>query len=161
MKALPLWQPWATLIALGEKKIETRSWKPYESLVGQRIAIHACKGGLSKRDEVALVQTNPSIARVLAAHALKFDELPRGAIIATARLTRYRQFDAEWVAELERRRPTEIDFGDYTIGRYGWIFDDVRKLDEPVECKGHQGVFPLSMSVIEKINGWQPLGAQA
>ena len=26
MKALTVYQPWASLIALGEKKIETRSW---------------------------------------------------------------------------------------------------------------------------------------
>jgi len=27
MKAISLWQPWATLIALGLKTVETRSWR--------------------------------------------------------------------------------------------------------------------------------------
>lgn len=41
MKALTLHQPWATLIALNVKTIETRSWRASVSLIGQRIAIHA------------------------------------------------------------------------------------------------------------------------
>ena len=41
MKALTLTQPWATLIAVGAKRIETRSWGT--SYRG-RIAIHAAKG---------------------------------------------------------------------------------------------------------------------
>ncbi|KXG09931.1 hypothetical protein AT864_01491 [Anoxybacillus sp. P3H1B] len=40
MKAITIKQPWATLIALGEKKFETRSWKTnYRG----KIAIHAGK----------------------------------------------------------------------------------------------------------------------
>ncbi|HVM07165.1 MAG TPA: ASCH domain-containing protein [Acidimicrobiales bacterium] len=40
MKAISLWQPWASLIAYGVKTIETRSWStPYRG----RIAIHAAK----------------------------------------------------------------------------------------------------------------------
>ena len=41
MLALTLWQPYATLIACGAKTIETRSWAAPESLIGQRLAIHA------------------------------------------------------------------------------------------------------------------------
>lgn len=41
MKALTLHQPWATLIALGVKTVETRSWKAPDSLIGDRFAIHA------------------------------------------------------------------------------------------------------------------------
>ena len=41
MKALTLHQPWASLIACGAKRIETRSWPPPKSLIGKRIAIHA------------------------------------------------------------------------------------------------------------------------
>ena len=29
MKAISLWQPWASAIALGAKRIETRSWMVY------------------------------------------------------------------------------------------------------------------------------------
>jgi hypothetical protein len=40
MKALTLIQPWATLVALGEKQIETRSW---DTKYRGPLAIHAGK----------------------------------------------------------------------------------------------------------------------
>ena len=43
MKAITLWQPWATLVATGLKEYETRSWAPPEDLIGRRLAIHAAK----------------------------------------------------------------------------------------------------------------------
>lgn len=43
MKAISLWQPWASLIACGSKPYETRHWAPPRELIGQRIAIHAAK----------------------------------------------------------------------------------------------------------------------
>lgn len=40
MKALSLWQPWATLIAIGAKQYETRGWStPYRG----PLIIHAAK----------------------------------------------------------------------------------------------------------------------
>ena len=41
MYAITLHQPWALLIALGIKTVETRSWPAPARLVGQRIAVHA------------------------------------------------------------------------------------------------------------------------
>ena len=43
MKALSIWQPWASLIMSGHKKIETRSWPAPYSIRGQRIAIASTK----------------------------------------------------------------------------------------------------------------------
>lgn len=43
MKALSIWQPWATLIMTGHKRIETRGWAAPYSIRGQRIAIAATK----------------------------------------------------------------------------------------------------------------------
>ncbi len=43
MKAISLWQPWASLIACGAKPYETRDWAPPPELIGQRIAIQASK----------------------------------------------------------------------------------------------------------------------
>lgn len=41
MMAITVWQPWATLIALGAKPFEFRGWPAPARLVGQRVAIHA------------------------------------------------------------------------------------------------------------------------
>lgn len=43
MKAISLWQPWASLIAAGAKPFETRHWAPPRELIGSTIAIHAAK----------------------------------------------------------------------------------------------------------------------
>ncbi|MYE38465.1 MAG: ASCH domain-containing protein [Candidatus Spechtbacteria bacterium SB0662_bin_43] len=43
MKVITLHQPWASLIALGIKDIEARSWSPPQRLIGETIAIHAAK----------------------------------------------------------------------------------------------------------------------
>ena len=76
MKAISLWQPWASAMALGLKRNETRSW---ETLVRGPIAIHAAKGF-------------PQYARTFASEEKSFVRLPSfiplGAIVATARLGR-------------------------------------------------------------------------
>ena len=41
MKALTVWQPWASLIAIGAKPYEFRGWACPIALRGKRIAIHA------------------------------------------------------------------------------------------------------------------------
>lgn len=42
MRAMTLWQPWASLMAEGIKTIETRPFPhPWRSAVGERVAIHA------------------------------------------------------------------------------------------------------------------------
>lgn len=41
MKAITIWQPWATLISHGAKPYEFRGWHAHKSIIGQRIAIHA------------------------------------------------------------------------------------------------------------------------
>ena len=41
MKALTLWQPWGSLIAIGAKPWEFRGWPPPASLVGAQMAVHA------------------------------------------------------------------------------------------------------------------------
>jgi hypothetical protein len=51
MKALTIWQPWASLIMAGAKPWEWRGWTPPRSLIGQRIVIHASARAV-KRDEI-------------------------------------------------------------------------------------------------------------
>ena len=49
--AITLHQPWASLIALGIKTVETRSWPAPARLLGQRIAVHAGKRLVRRPDE--------------------------------------------------------------------------------------------------------------
>ncbi len=66
MKALTVWQPWASLIAEGCKPFEFRGYAPPVSIIGTRIAIHAGKRAARKAE----------IAELLL--ALKNDPVPPG-----------------------------------------------------------------------------------
>lgn len=79
MKVITIRQPWATLIALGEKKFETRSWS---TNYREELAIHAGKS----LDRQACLDSR--INKVLNKHGIIFmSDLPVGAIIAIVQLT--------------------------------------------------------------------------
>lgn len=144
MKALPLWQPWASLVAVGAKRVETRHWPAPWSLVGQRIAIHATK----TRDHLGWVEVEPFTRRLrgaLDAGTLVFidGELPLGHVIATAVLDRCTEMTEESIAQLEREQPDEHAFGLYEVGRFAWVLRDVEHLAAPFPFRGSQGIFDV------------------
>ena len=124
-------QPWASLVALGAKRVETRSWTAPADLVGQRIAIHANK----TKEGLKLCEREP-----FSDYVPDREDLPLGAIVCTAVLDRCAEITEKSAGELERAHPDEFSFGDYTPGRFAWVFRDVERLDEPVEFKAHQGI---------------------
>jgi len=142
MKALSLLQPWASLIAQGDKRIETRSWST--SYRGQ-IAIHASARprGAKWQGFMDVCETGADYGRT----ARFFHEaipdpetLPFGAIIAVVDLAqiltttpgKLRLFPS-WPGSLSDK---ERAFGDYTPGRYAWCLENIRPLPEPVPCRG-------------------------
>lgn len=54
MKALTIWQPWASLIMEGAKIYEFRRWAAPKSLHGQRIVIHAGSRPMRKTELQAI-----------------------------------------------------------------------------------------------------------
>lgn len=137
MKGLTLTQPWASLVALGHKSVETRSWTTqYRGLV----AIHAAKGFPS---EAMYFTLRPEVANLLAVAGMNvLGDLPRGVIVAVARLTRVDRTQAmRDISEQERT------FGDYTPGRYAWMLADVIALPEPVPCRGALSLWALPPEV--------------
>lgn len=94
VKALTIRQPWATLIALGVKTIETRSWRAPQALIGQTIAIHAGKHEPALPLDLGAWSVFYSPDRecyIMREFASYPDEgrcvdLPLGAIVATATL---------------------------------------------------------------------------
>jgi activating signal cointegrator 1 len=125
MKALTLTQPWASLVAIGAKRIETRSW--YTAYRGP-LAIHAAKGFPAWAKEFAEVER--ALGRVPG-------RIPLACIVATARLVRVRKTqDIEpTISAVERH------YGDYSWGRFAWILEDVVALPEPIYAKGALGLW--------------------
>lgn len=156
MKAISLWQPWASAIAFGSKRIETRSWKT--SYRGP-LAIHAAKRCV-KGDLIHLAAywgwtgaMWPVVRRDW------YRVLPFGAIVAICQLIDCRPTGSFTQEELDQRKYppafiviedakdlygwSERLLGDFSLGRYGWVLDDVRPVDSPIPFKGKQGFFDV------------------
>ena len=161
MKALTLTQPWATLVAIGAKKIETRSWK---SDYRGPLAIHAAKKFPISAQRLCAIEPFYSI---LKAAGLFEPFLPLGCIIATCELVDVRQISERKfgipIFSLDHPRKfiqhvyvppdePELSFGDYTIGRYAWILGNVEVLDQPVAIKGMLGLWEWGSPY--KWTGW-------
>jgi activating signal cointegrator 1 len=131
-------QPWATLIALGEKRFETRSWN---TKYRGELAIHA-----SKKMDRAACKTTP-IIRALNKHGIVlFDDLPVGQIIATCRLSNgFKVTDNLGLAAVLDNREliegNEYYLGDYSEGRFAWELTDIKVLNEPIHVKGQLGLW--------------------
>lgn len=154
MKALTVRQPHATLIAIGAKQIETRGQKTAHR---GEIAIHA---GRSTEVIEALnaSQDLPQGERfrsVLAAAGYSADNIPMGAVVAVADLWDCRPlciFNARGAHQNSLRTwipvsAQEHAFGDFNPGRYGLMLRTVRRLDQPVPCRGMPGMFDLPADV--------------
>ena len=130
MKALSLTQPWASLVALGHKRIETRSWSTRYRGV---IAIHASRGfPMPARDIAATIRFEGVVELPLS--------LPLGAIIATARLVDVRRTEAVRgeISSLER------SLGDYSPNRFAWFFEDALQVTPPIPKLGSLGLWEWS-----------------
>lgn len=157
MKAITIWQPWASLLACGEKRYETRGWA---TKYRGPIAIHA-----AARDPMRIPHSE-ELEKFSAITAIGlWNQLPRGAVIATAELVnvwhivwnpgpdvdaaRKIPVGAESLT-LDKHAPDfgdyfvpsemELAFGDWTPGRYAWELANVKPI-APVLAKGKQGLW--------------------
>lgn len=164
MRALTIWQPWASLVACGAKIYETRSWA---TKYRGPIAIHAAKRDpcklhlIDKKDLEHITREEIDAGRCPA-----WIFMPTGKIIATAELVnvwrivyhpgtnidiaRYINVGAESLTE-DKHAPDfgeyfvpterEMALGDWTPGRYAWELANVKVLPEPIPAKGQQGLW--------------------
>ena len=123
-RALSLIEPWATLMAIGAKRVETRDWST--SFRGP-FAIHA-----SKKVEWETCREEP-FASVLQAHFGRWDfPFKLGAIIGHAEL-----LDCRPTEELAPHQGAhELEFGDYHPGRFGFVCDYGMKLPRAIPARG-------------------------
>lgn len=151
MKALTLTQPWATLVAIGAKKIETRSWST--SYRGP-LAIHAAKSFPKNAQYLCFSEPFRKILvdkySFFRANEIYFGkhQLPLGCVIATCELINVRSVGSGinhhgWGDGIHVWSLTEQEraFGDYTLGRYVWLFNNIQLLPEPIPAKGAPGLW--------------------
>lgn len=129
MKVITLWQPWATLVILGWKTIETRLHPRFAGLVGETIGIHA---GL-KWDEDALALIKPYLGDFRYDTLRRIPPMPGGTILGTVNVIEHRK-----LSESDSRYAL-IDCENTT--RYGLILTSPTVFDAPIPAKGKQGIW--------------------
>ena len=142
MKAISIQQPYATLIILGLKVFETRSWAtPHRG----PLLIHAACN--FSNDNVELAH-HPDIAWHLAEHGYRsFDELPRGVILGEVELLDIFPVAALFNdADLHRTfgellTPTELQAGHWINGHYAWLLRRTQQFQESIPARGQQGLW--------------------
>src|SRR4029077_13343257 len=92
--ALTLWQPWASAIVLGPKRVENRPWAPPSKVLGKRIWIHA---GLAYDGDRhgAVARLWPWLDETADGRFRNAHYLPRGAVIGSALVAGYGQASAD------------------------------------------------------------------
>lgn len=161
MRGLTLWQPWATMIALLEKRLETRSW---ESSYRGPIAVHAAARW--SREQVETCRSAPFLQLLTKHGRVRAGELevprgkftlaapagiPFGAVVAIAELVDCMPGDRA-VLQVERQ---EILAGEHELAlgyfiprlgdgrRFAWRLRAIQPLRTPVVCAGAQGLWAV------------------
>jgi hypothetical protein len=128
LKAISLWQPWASLWAVGRKRFETRHWATNHR---GRLVIHAaqklCLDIDDELEDICRDQFGAYWAR----------ELPRGALLGTCTLLNCIATHGMHVSPEERAQ------GNFESGRFAWEADDRKLLLAPIPFRGHQSIFDV------------------
>lgn len=158
MKALTVWQPWASLIMIGAKPYEFRKWaftdrRALAHLVGKRIVIHAGTRAMKAQELEDILQridegesglAKESAERFVTASLLKLKGLdlqnpdlaaPLGAALGTVIIG-------------EPRKCTDIfkniDSDRIDHRMYGWPMIDPQPFPKPIPSMGEQGFWNWS-----------------
>lgn len=153
MKALSLWQPWASLMACSAKHYETRRWPT--NFRGE-LAICAAKKVVTELGE--LQPTLEFLVRSKICPSITL--MPTGCVLAVVHVvacveTDLIQTDADHCAMIGGFRLDDCErvCGNYSEGRFAWITRRTRPLKIPVPVVGRQGLFNLPPEVEAKVRG--------
>jgi hypothetical protein len=151
MKAITVWQPWASLIIVGAKPYEFRSWPPPASLLGKRIVIHAAARKIDRREVQQLVRLLEAGGRYAARTCLHADkalpllraamggmDLPLSSGLGTAIVGCPRN-GIEIAAEFGVPRVNDSDRDQHA--NWGWPMQAVEPFEQPFPMKGAQGLW--------------------
>lgn len=150
MKALTVWQPWTSLIAIGAKPYEFRGHAMTRGQVGKRIGIHA---GLRRvvRTEVEnllwILEHRQDVSGLVVDLAIPLlrgwmrgqIEFPLGAVVCTAQLGEPIRDEALAQRLGLRMAPRDSDRPEHS--NWGWPMIAVEELRPPAPARGYQGLW--------------------
>jgi hypothetical protein len=146
-KAISVWQPYATLLASGAKKFETRTWAPGSLRMGEPVLIHASKRWtVDEQDQCWHSDFYMQLLKAQIRGLWDFGNPPLGCIVAVA------TFNSAWRSEelLPKISAQERHFGAYGPGYWGWHFPEVKPI-QPIPWRGRQGLFSVSIDEQELV----------
>lgn len=143
--ALTVTQPWASLVALGHKHVETRNWQVKVSRYRGPVAIHAAATfpGWCKE----YVQEDCFAACLGFAQAR---DLPLGCVLAIAVLVDC----VPTVPYRDTLSAQERAFGNFGPGRFAWIFENIQALPTPIQARGMLNLWSWTPTDPTILAGW-------
>lgn len=151
MKAISLWEPWASLIRCGAKTWETRHWptryrgellicaakRCVTAEIIHYLSMWAFVGGLApligkplNLDQI----NNPEW------YSIQISDLNFGKAVAIVNLVDCKKTDDLTLGEIDTIAP----FGDFSLGRFAWKLENLKVID-PFPVEGKQGFFNVEM----------------
>jgi hypothetical protein len=154
MKAISIYQPWASFIAHGYKQYETRSWTT--SYRGDILICSGTKKTIPNKSHFDYLKENKfpdSLGKIPSWNIQNknycngythYDELLFGYGLCIANLV-----DCIMINDLFVSHQTELEksVGDWSTGHYAWKLDNIR-LIQPVLVKGKQRLFDIDIRPI-------------
>lgn len=150
VKAISLWEPWASAVMTGAKTVETRSWHTHYR--GELLICAAKKKDKKSLELLNDVQWQKSL---LALHAMSsyhnpfhhptgVNHLNFGKAVAMVDVIDcipsdyFKNLCAEMYYD-------NVHLGDFSDGRFVWVLDNIKRVKEPFEVKGSQGFFNVQL----------------
>lgn len=156
MKVISLLQPWATLVVIGAKGFETRSWQTKHR---GDLLIHASASKSKEGRELHQIALDLLPNSSKKQYPANFNDLPFGAIIGQTELLYIQR--TEFLRDRLKERlnilsehlmhpgSQELAFGDYSDGRFAWRLDESVEFI-PVPAKGSLGLWDFPIEEVKK-----------
>lgn len=128
MKALTIWEPWASLIILGVKIYETRGWSTnYRGPLIIHSSVRWSPGQREFTEDLIHVGLLPNDWKPV-----------MGCILGKTQLV-----DVVMTGEFIRGGldPIEMTLGDFSVGRFAWKMENPIRLPSPILHRGRQGLW--------------------
>jgi|GEM_PF-4790789 len=139
VKALSVKQPYAQLLVLGLKRVETR---PRQTRHRGLLAIHATKAVPGTDIQNQFPEAWEAMQSYIADRPGWIDDnyhLTCGAVVGTVNLTACVPIEKLYGTEYDT--PQERAFGDWSPGRFGWIVENPLAFDCPDPARGMLGLW--------------------
>lgn len=146
LRGFSLTQPWASLVAFGEKRYETRS---FATELRGPLAIHASKGFPPWCRNLC---EQKAFKEALARHGIdSWRDLPVGMIVGRVDLRDCERTDVVRKRLIDSGEFNEVLFGDYTVGRHAFRLSAPACLMEPIPFKGSLGFWRMSEEIARQV----------